>query len=175
MHQSPSTRRGRLLWRSLTIAVLVAVSAASFALPAAADQPVLYPATVTYSTQLSGVCEFPVDLSLVANGIGIDFYNKSGGLTRTFNHAVEQDTFTANGKTLMGVPYDVNIQLLFDSSGQLTAWWATGVFEKIVLPDGSLFISAGRAEFLHQGADFLLSPDHGNPGDVAAFCAALSQ
>jgi hypothetical protein len=52
---------------------------------------------------------------------------------------------------------------------------ATGLAERIPLPDGSLFVSAGWVDFAdHPGVDFLLSPDRGNPGNVAGFCAALS-
>jgi hypothetical protein len=96
-------------------------------------------------------------------------------LTRIHQHFTEQDTFTAHGKTLVGIPYTANLEILFDSSGNVTHILASGVFEKIPLPDGSLFISAGRIDFAaYQGATFILSPDKGNPGNVAGFCAALS-
>jgi hypothetical protein len=68
-----------------------------------------------------------------------------------------------------------NAELLFDAAGNLTHVYASGVVEHIVLPSGSLFISAGRLDFLaHPGATFLLTPDVGESGDVAAFCAALT-
>jgi hypothetical protein len=66
-------------------------------------------------------------------------------------------------------------RVLFDSSGYITNEIADGLVERVVLPDGSLFLSAGRADFIdHPGVIFLLTPDHGTPADVAAFCAALS-
>jgi len=50
-----------------------------------------------------------------------------------------------------------------------------GAAEKIWLPDGSLFVSAGWIDFVdHPDATFVLSPDRGNPGNVAGFCAALA-
>jgi len=46
---------------------------------------------------------------------------------------------------------------------------------RVPLPDGSVFFSAGRADFtVHPGVTFLISPDMGNPGNIAAFCAALA-
>src|SRR5262249_54436714 len=43
-----------------------------------------------------------------------------GALTRIFVHEVEQDTYTANGRTLVGTPFTFNEQVLFDSSGNVT-------------------------------------------------------
>jgi hypothetical protein len=96
-------------------------------------------------------------------------------LTRIFVHQVEQDTFTANGRTLAGTPFTFETQELFDNNGNLTHVFYSGLVETIPLSDGSLFISAGRLDFTqHPGAVFLLSPDMGHTGDLAAFCAALS-
>jgi hypothetical protein len=67
------------------------------------------------------------------------------------------------------------LDIPLDSDGNPTAVVATGVAEKIPLPDGTLFVSAGYVDFLdHPGVSFILSPDRGNPGNVAAFCAALA-
>ncbi len=174
MQPSLSTRRGRLIVRCLMIVSIVAVSAAIFALPAAAAEPVKYPFTFTFSDELRDVCPFPINLDATVSGFGIDYFDKNGALIRTFNHNIEQDTFTANGKTLVGLPYNFNMEFFFDSNGQLTKWVVSGIFSTIPLPDGSLFISAGRADFLAHGGHALLSPDKGNPGNVAGFCAALA-
>ena len=174
MQPSLSTRRGRLLLRCLGIFLVVAVSAAIFASPAAADPPAKHPNDFTFDVELPDVCSFPVSLHGDVRGTEIDYFDKNGALIRAVNHSVEQDTFAANGKTLVGIPYNVNVEMLFDSSGNVTQVFGNGIFEKIPLPDGSLFISAGRAEFVHHGAFFLLSPDKGNPGNVAGFCAALA-
>jgi hypothetical protein len=75
----------------------------------------------------------------------------------------------------VGTPFTFNNEILFDSSGNVTHIFGTGLVETIPLPDGSLFISAGRADFTqHPGATFLISFDMGYTGDLAAFCAALS-
>ena len=129
----------------------------------------------TFSSVLSGVCAFDVNVDSVVSGLEIDYSDKAGNLTKAQVHQVEQDTFTANGKTLTGIPFTFNLDIRFDSNGDVTSLVATGVAEKITLPDGSLFVSAGSVDFVdHPGVSFILSPDRGNPGNVAGFCAALT-
>lgn len=83
--------------------------------------------------------------------------------------------FTANGKSLTGEPFTFNTEVLFDSQGNVTHVYASGLVERILLPGGSLFLSAGRADFAaHPGESFLLSPDVGAKGNIAGFCAALA-
>jgi hypothetical protein len=157
------------------IVSIVAVSVAIFASPAAATPPVKYPYISTSSGELNDVCPFTINLTTTINGFGINYYDKNGMLIRSLNHNTEQDMFTANGKTLTGIPFTFSIEIFYDASGQMTHAYASGVTEKIPLPDGSLFIAAGRLDFLaHPGASFVLSPDSGNPGNVAGFCAALA-
>jgi hypothetical protein len=74
------------------------------------------------------------------------------------------------------LPYTVNEEVLFDSSGNVTHVYAEGVVERVLLPNGSLFLTAGRTDFInHPGEGFVVVPDVGTPGgDVAGFCAALS-
>ena len=63
-----------------------------------------------------------------------------------------------------------------DSSGNWMPPVATGIVEKIPLPDGSLSISAGWVDWANYGSDvsFVLFPDRGHPGNQAGFCAALA-
>ena len=140
-----------------------------------ADKPIMYEfGPFTEEGEISGVCSFPVSLSSTATLSGIDFVDKSGVITRTHWHFVAQDTLTANGKTLVGIPYTYNITVLWDSFGNPTGWYLNGVFEKIPLPDKGLYNPAGRSD-LTENIDFTLSPDNGTSGNVAGFCAALSQ
>jgi hypothetical protein len=126
------------------------------------------------TSTLTGVCSFDVAVSSDTSGFEIDNTDQSGNPTRAFLHTVEQDTFSANGKSITGEPFTFDLDVQFDATG-VTHVFASGVVERLVLPNGTLFLSAGRADFIqHPGVSFLLSPDHGNPGDVAAFCAALS-
>jgi len=68
-----------------------------------------------------------------------------------------------NGRTLGGTRYAFDTEVLFDSSGNVTHIFGSGLVETIPLPDGSLFVSAGRLDFTqHPGVTFLLSPDMGN-------------
>ena len=172
------TRRSGLILRRLLIVFAVAVSAAIFASPAAADKPTKIEFNgLTFPAVLTGVCSFPINVDSTISGTQIVFYDKTGPVpvTRIFVHQVEQDIFTANGKMLVGIPYTSNIQFLLDSSGNVTHVFLTGLVEKIPLPDGSLFVSACRVDVAnHPGVQFILSPDKGNPGNVAGFCAALS-
>jgi hypothetical protein len=153
------------------VAVAGVMASSAFAAP-----PTKFPFSAAgIPATLSGVCSFDVAVSTDISGYEIDYTDQSGTLTRAFDHATEQDTFSANGKSITGEPFTVNLEVLFDSTGAVTHVYGSGLFERIVLPSGTLFLSAGRADFTqHQGVTFLLSPDVGNPGDVAAFCAALS-
>jgi hypothetical protein len=141
-----------------------------------ADEPTKFPISATgIQTTLTGVCSFDVAISSDVSGFGIVYTDESGALTRVLYHVTEQDTFSANGKSITGEPYTGNVEFLYDSTGAITHVYGSGVVERLVLPSGTLFLSAGRSDFAqHPGVDFLLSPDVGNPGDVAAFCAALS-
>ena len=65
------------------------------------------------------------------SGFEIDYVNRSGALTRIFVHQVEQDTFTVNGRTLVGTPYTFDTEVLFDSSGNVTHIFGSGLVETI--------------------------------------------
>jgi hypothetical protein len=158
-------------------AVLFAAVAAAtvFASAASAAEPTISTYSVTGTATLSGVCSFDVSVTANVTVTEIDYFNADGSLDRIYFHTVEQDTFSANGKSITGEPYTGNSEILFDSTGAVTHIYGAGVAERIVLPDGTFFLSAGRSDFInHPEASFLLSPDVGHSGDVAAFCAALS-
>ena len=59
--------------------------------------------------------------------------------------------------------------------GEVTHVYASGLVERVPLPDGTVFLSAGRLDFAaHPGSEFRIVPDVGRSGNVAAFCAALA-
>ena len=161
---------------SFFIALLLALSAiGASASVALADQPVKTEGSSDFPVVLTDVCSFPVDVEAHIDFTEMDFYNKDGDLIRIYYHIVEQDRFSANGNTLVGLPFTFNLEILFDSDGNIIHNYAYGIVEKIPLPDGSLFISAGWLDFAaHPGAIFLITPDRGNPGDIEGFCAALA-
>jgi hypothetical protein len=124
---------------------------------------------------LSDVCSFDITVTSAIYMTETDFFDHDGNLTMIQMYGDEQDTFTANGKTLVGLPFQARARLYFDSEGNLTQIIGGGIMEKIRLPDGSLFVSAGRVDFLaHPGSTYVLSPDKGNPVNLAAFCEALA-
>ncbi len=162
------------LARLIAVAVVVALSTAFFASPAVADSPAKSEGTFEMDTLLTNACTFPVEVHSDIQYSRIDFFASSGSLIRRYEHTVEQDRLTANGKTLISIPYTFNIEFRFDSSGNLVQMYGDGQGAKIPLPDGTLFVSAGRLDFTKHPEGFVLSPDKGNPGNVAALCAALS-
>lgn len=166
-------RRGSLLVRCIMIMGMVVV-ASFFVSPAAAAQPTKNEFTFTASDVISGVCEYPIGFDATLKITEIIFVNESGAVTRSQWHVAQQDTFTANGKTLMGLPYNYKVDFLPDSDGNLVPVYATGIIEKVPLPDGSLFITAGWVDYAAHPDVWIFSADRGNPGNVAAFCAALA-
>ena len=120
-------RRSSLMLRRLTVVFLVAVGAIMFALSAVADRPTRIPFEGTFSSvPLTDVCAFPVNVNGTFSGFEIDYRDQSGALTRSFIHQVEQDTFTANGKTLVGDPFTTEFHILFDSGGSVIHPMALG-------------------------------------------------
>jgi hypothetical protein len=123
---------------------------------------------------LTDLCAFPVTVTGVSNGTVTDFYDESGNIVRTQIRDSEQDTFSANGITLTGEPYAFSVERLYDSTGQVVQQNASGIIEKIRLPDATLFISVGRATLASGEEPFVLTPDFGHSGDISALCAALA-
>ena len=171
MQQSLAPRRGRLLVRRLMIVVVVALSAAIFASPASAGQPTPWAISGMTATGPTSGCSRPVLWSAKADVTGIDFFDANNKLTRQELHWLQQDTYSANEKTLVSTWYRYNTQITFDSLGTPTLM-SSGQLGRIRLPDGSLFVMAGRFEVLWVPT---VSPPglKGNPGNLAAFCAAL--
>ena len=160
--------------RCLTLIAGAVLGAAVLATYAAAGPPTKVSFDSMFSDHgLTGICSFPLDNAGSFRGTETDFFDQGGNLVRVELHVTEQDTFSANGKTLPGEPYTFNIFISFEA-GEVTAILSRGVAEKIPLPDGKLFISAGVVDFLAQGVPFSIRTDHGVTGDIDAFCAALS-
>ncbi len=142
---------------------------------ASAAPPVMGDYSYTVRFDITDICEFPITLEATNNVHYILFFDDNGALTREKDTILEQDSFSANGKTLVGYPFHWNMFWSFDSSGKVVSNYSSGPLEMIPLPDGSLFISAGRVNGLnHPGASFIITPDMGHSGDIEAFCAALA-
>lgn len=161
-----------------TISTFVAVVAVATSLlllpsPVSADSPVHY-REFSFVVQdiVPDFCAFPITITATATGHGRDFYDKDGNLFRGSFTIHEQDTFTANGKTLVGEPYAFHLENSYDSNGNYSSIVGTGITEKVRLPDGTLFVGAGW--YIRPGAGYYLTPDKGNSGNIAGFCAALA-
>jgi PKD repeat protein len=155
------------------LSVVGLLAAALFAAAAKADAPQKVTYSFTYGAVMTGYCPFDVAVTTDASGWRIDFVD-GGTVTRSYIHQEAVDTFTTNGKTLTSLPFETNVQASYDEAGNPT-FIASGIIERIPLPDGSVFVSAGKAFFSENAqVGHQLSPDRGSPGDVAAFCAALS-
>jgi hypothetical protein len=163
------------LTSSLVVSGAAIGLAVAFAPTASADQPVITQKTTSATTVLSGACSFPITVDFTVSETDRFFSDQSGTLVRESAIADEQDTFSANGKSLTGLPYTVTLTASFDSSGNITQLYADGVIERVPLPDGSVFQSAGRVNFAADGfPDFTITSDWGSALNLAGFCAALS-
>jgi hypothetical protein len=121
------------------------------------------------------LCSFPVLASSVGHFRGIELTDKAGNYVATEWFGIEQDTFSANGKTLTSEPYTFHLAYRQTADGSAVQWFGAGPVNRIVLPDGAIFLSAGRVDFLNgDHAGFVIVPDVGKAGDLSAFCAALS-
>ncbi len=160
--------------RFVVALVLLVSGLGLFASTALAQKPVKSEYELPGGTVLTGVCSFPVEVQSAVKVTEFDFFDQDGSLTRIGFHMVEQDTFTANGKSLVGMPIAFSGDFLFDRDGFPTQGYTNGVSAKVWLPDGSLFMAAGRIDWAAHGfPSFVLSPDHGATGNVGGFCAAL--
>lgn len=159
----------------LVVVFGAAISLAVFAPMAVADAPTITQSALSETNVLTGACSFPITVDSTGSVVLTEFFDDSGVLTRASAHLKEQDTFTANGKSLTGLPYANEVEATFDSSGNITQQYGEGVIEKVLLPDGSFFLSAGRFSFgAGNSTEFTLTPDTGATVNLAGFCAALS-
>jgi hypothetical protein len=157
---------------SLVLALGVLAVSASAAL---ATAPQVSHVSVETNYEITDVCSFAFSIDSHADILAIHFFDKNGALIRIYNHVDEQDTFSANGKTLVGLQFPFDIEALYAKDGTLTSLTAVGVVEKVRLPDGRLFLSAGFVDYLaHPDEQFILTADRGISGNVPALCAALS-
>ena len=160
---------------TLLVVLVAAIVTAVFAPMAAADQPEISQKTTSLTTVLTGVCSFPVAVDATMTETDRFFSDHDGVLTRASANVTEQDAFSANGESLTGLPYTFNLEAQFDSSGNITQLHAEGVIERVPLPDGTVFQSDGRVDFVAQGfPDFSVTPTVGNAVNLDGFCAALS-
>jgi hypothetical protein len=157
----------------LVTSVLALGLVAALGTSATASPPTRESFTSEDTFDVTGLCSFRVSVTAVATGTVTSYFDRTGELVSIHVHVVEQDTFSAKGNSITGDEYTFNVDISFEN-GEVTAILVFGVGEKIRLPDGELFISAGVIDFLAQAVDFSIKVDHGVTGDIDALCAALS-
>ena len=159
------------------VALAAAVLMAGLAGSAAADTPVFSGGSFAIQIHpLDGVCSFELMSSATVSYTEHDYFDSNGLLTRSSYFLREQDTFIGpNGATLVGDSMRFNFEFWFDAGGNPTAVYINGIVERVHLPDGSLFISAGRIDYSADGfPDFVIAPDHGGIHNLDGLCAALA-
>jgi len=155
------------------VVTLVVLGCAGFIATASATPPEKTHSSYAGVTfPVDGLCPFVLTgMILVGELDQTTYFDGAGRITMIHQHFQQQDAFSANGHTLVGDLYTANADLYFDSSGNVTNIVAQGVLEKVTLPDGKVFIGAGR---VNPFTGFALSPDHGAFQNLDAFCAALA-
>jgi hypothetical protein len=162
--------------RRFGMALVLAVSVLALVVPvAAASPPEKYSGSWSFTDVVTPIpCGFVVTVTGSGTYAGREYFDQNGLVVRTEDRDTEQDTFSANGKTLVGEPYSFNMTMRFDSDGKMTSWVESGFSTRVRLPDGGgLFINVGHFNVLG-GTGWTWKPDHGHTGDIDAFCAALA-
>jgi hypothetical protein len=160
--------------RKLLFCVFIAAISALVPGSASAAQPVM----THYSQDLgpfviTDVCTAAIAVSGHLLVSETDYFDANGSPTRLYIHTVEVDTFTGPGGTLTSDPYTYGTGFTFDADGNIVSGNVAGVIVRVRLPNGSLFLSAGRVVLHPNGPDFTFSPDFGRSGDLSALCGAL--
>ena len=153
---------------------LVVVTVFVFAAAARAEKPVMFPFDVAGTNVWTDGCSFPVTYDFTSSGTATAFLDENGLPERVHLHVTEQDTFYANGKTVVGTPYAYSLEILLDDSGNETQVIANGIAGKARLPGGGLFLASGKIDFTAQGVQFSFSPDQGTVQNLDGLCAALA-
>ena len=159
----------------IALAGALAVTLLVFAASATAAPPKITQGSASIPVHpLTGVCPFELMSGATLNFTERDYVDNAGNPTRTVFHIQEQDTFEANGVTLTSDWFDFNFEIGFDAQGNQTTIFLNGIVEWVHLPDGSLFISAGRVDLVAQGfPEFVLEPSYGGIHNLDGFCASF--
>jgi hypothetical protein len=163
--------KGEKMRKLLLVLSLFALGCATyFVAPAGANAPVKTSFSGSGSFPVNDLCPFVLIFSCVNQIDETTFSDNAGNITMIHDKITEQDTYTANGKTLTGDRYHANADTYFDN-GVVTKVVAEGVIERVHLPAGGVFTVAGRIDPFN-GLAF--APDHGTAGNIDGFCTALS-
>jgi hypothetical protein len=127
------------------------------------------PITQTIVSVVNDLCDFPITVSSEQTGFQITAADGTSAML----HITEQDTFSADGNTLTGLPYTFNIHVTFDAEGNLQHAYSTGQIVVVPIERGVTFRAAGRFDFATASGDFVAVPESGGSQNQDAFCSAL--
>jgi hypothetical protein len=177
-------REGKPMHRTLFLVAIVGLFAALLVPPAFAGgttHGTFTDTNQTYNDPAGDICPFAITITYNATGDYTDFYDDSGRFVGENDHIHAQNNYSANGKTLVGdwFTFEQIYKVAYDSGGHRyqTSVAGTGQAEKVVLPDGSLFYSAGRIDYLSSAFidhHWIIVVNSGLSGNIAGFCAALA-
>jgi hypothetical protein len=68
------------------------------------------------------LCGFPIVLQAEQEWTTTTFFDEAGNRTRPITHGTEQDTFSANGKTLVGERYAFNFMAEFGNDVRVASY-----------------------------------------------------
>ena len=172
------------MFRKLLIGAIVCLLAALIVPAAFAGGTTHGSYTVTNQTfddPAGDICPFAITVTY--NG-SVDYtysYDRSDRIVAAKWHVRQQNAYSANGKTLVGdwFTYEQISKFGYDSNGSRyqISGVGTGQAEKVLLPDGSLFYSAGRLDYLSpafMNNYWIIVVNSGLSGNIAGFCAALA-
>src|SRR5262245_427286 len=104
---------------------------------------------------------YPIEFGATQHFTTTTFYDNSGVISMRITEGFEQDTFSANGKVLLGDPYHFTFRSEFEN-GVRVSRDGMGVAELVHLPEGGTFVVAGRVDALSSAPIFTV--DTGNSG-----------
>jgi hypothetical protein len=168
---SVTPRRLLVCWVVGAVAVAAALVSANAAYAAA---PTITSGSFDVASTVTSICAFPVLQTGHISYTERDFTDANGNVTRSNFSVTEQDTFSAHGVTLTTDVYHYAFFQAFDSDGNFTQFVGNGVVARIHLPDGGLYLSAGKLSLLPDPNQFFFTPDIGRSGDIAAFCDSFT-
>jgi hypothetical protein len=170
LNSAASTR----LARSCMVGGIVLAFALAFAQAARASAPTTTSGSFDVQSDITTICDFSVHQTGHITFTERDYTDASGAVIRSILTVTEQDTFSAHGITLTTDAYHYTLFWEFDADGNFTKFEGDGVVARIHLPDGGLFLSAGKLSLLPDPNQFFFTPDIGRSGDVAAFCDSFT-